>query len=127
MEVDKKTGLKHNCYKIQGVKGKLFSRMATVSCIRPHIKDDSEFSKIFNQWLAEGKIGQHMLAESRERWGLGPASLSSLTVPRKTADTTVKTAIDTVKTARKTADTTVKTTIHPVKTAEKTVDSQGYH
>ena len=70
VERDEKTGLKHNQYKIQGKKGKLFSRLAPVSFIKPYLRDDTMFMKILDRWPSEGRIGQHTLAESRRKWGL---------------------------------------------------------
>ena len=72
VEQDVNTGLKHNQYKIQGKKGKLFSRLVTVSAIKPYLQDDEMFMKILNQWPDEGHIGQHTLAESRKKWGWNP-------------------------------------------------------
>ena len=65
VEQDINTGLKHNRYKIQGKKGKLFSRLATVSVIKPYLQDYEMFMRILNRWPSEGRIGQHTLAESR--------------------------------------------------------------
>ena len=45
---DANMGLKHNQYKIQGKKGKLFSRLATVSVIKPYLHDDAMFMRILN-------------------------------------------------------------------------------
>ena len=72
VEQDVNTGLKHNQYKIQGKKGKLFSRLVMVSAIKPYLQDDEMFMKILNQWPDEGSIGQHTLAESRKKWGWNP-------------------------------------------------------
>ena len=72
VEQDINTGLKHTQYKIQCKKGKLFSRLVTVSAIKPYLQDDEMFMKILNQWPDEGRIGQHTLAESRKKWGWNP-------------------------------------------------------
>ena len=69
VERDATTGLKHNRYKIQGRTGKLFSRLAPVSVIRPHLDKDPLFMAILSQWPSEGRIGQHTLVESRKKWG----------------------------------------------------------
>ena len=70
VECDVKTGLKHNRYKIQGKTGKLFSRLAPVSFIRPYLSGDPLFMAILDRWPSEGRIGQHTLTESRRKWGL---------------------------------------------------------
>ena len=70
VERDVRTGLKHNRYKIQGKTGKLFSRLAPVSFIRPYLSDDPLFMAILDCWPSEGRIGQHTLTESRRKWGL---------------------------------------------------------
>ena len=72
VEQDVNTGIKYNQYKIQGKKGKLFSRLVTVSVIKPYLQDDEMFMKILNKWPDEGRIGQHTLAESRKKWGWDP-------------------------------------------------------
>ena len=69
VEQDATTGFQHNRYKIQGRTGKLFSRLAPVSVIRPYIDKDPMFMAILSQWLSEGRIGQHTLIESRKKWG----------------------------------------------------------
>ena len=69
VERDATTGLKHNRYKIQGRTGKLFSRLAPVSVIRPYLNKDPLFMAILSQWPSEGRIGQHTLTESRKKWG----------------------------------------------------------
>ena len=69
VEQDVNTGIKSNHYKIQGKKGKLFSRLVTISVIKPYLQDDEMFMKILNKWPDEGRIGQHTLAESRRKWG----------------------------------------------------------
>ena len=70
VERDEKTGLKHNRYKIQGKTGKLFSRLVPVSFIKPYFRDDTMFMTILDRWPNKGRIGQHMLTESRRKWGL---------------------------------------------------------
>ena len=72
VEQDVNTGLKYNQYKIQGKKGKLFSRLVTVSVIKPYLQDDEMRMKILNEWPDKGRIGQHTLAESRKKWGWDP-------------------------------------------------------
>ena len=80
VERDVTTGLKHNRYKIQGRTGKLFSRLAPVSVIRPYLDKDPLFMAILSQWPSEGKIGQHTLVESRKKWG--PCSTTAM-IPKK--------------------------------------------
>ena len=69
VEQDVNTGIKSNHYEIQGKKGKLFSRLVTISVIKPYLQDDEMFMKILDKWPDEGRIGQHTLAESRRKWG----------------------------------------------------------
>ena len=93
VEQDVNTGLKHNWYKIQGKKGKLFSRLAMVSVIKLYLQDDEMFMRILNWWLSEGRIGQHTLAESRKKWGLNPifkVGRVEITKPRKKEGSTLQ-------------------------------------
>ena len=93
VEQDVNTGLKHNWYKIQGKNGKLFSRLATVSVIKPYLQDDEMFMRILNRWPSEGRIGQHTLAKSRKKWGLSPIlkiGRVEITKPRKKEGSTLQ-------------------------------------
>ena len=67
VERDEKTGLKHNRYKIQGKTGKLFSRLAPVSFIKPYLRDDTMFMTILDRWPSEGRIRTtHVDREQKE-------------------------------------------------------------
>ena len=87
VERDIKTGLKHNRYKIQGKTGKLFSRLAPVSIIRPYLNSDPLFMAILAQWPSKGRIGQHTLTESRKKWGPNSTTTLSSTKANKDKDT----------------------------------------
>ena len=69
VEQDVNTRIKSNHYEIQGKKGKLFSRLVTITVIKPYLQDDEMFMNILNKWPDEGRIGQHTLAESRRKSG----------------------------------------------------------
>ena len=71
----------------------MFSRLATVSVIKPYLQDDEMFMRILNQWPSEGHIGQHTLAKSRKKWGLSPIlkiGTGEITKPRKKEGSTLQ-------------------------------------
>ena len=68
VEQNRQTGVKSNHYELQGQRGRLFPRTATVANLKLQLQGDDMFMEALEKWPDEGKIGQDTLTESQRKW-----------------------------------------------------------